>query len=253
VSLLDHALEPGSLSAVFQPVVDLGAASPSVYYVEGLVRGPKGTNLERPDVLFCYARRRGAEASMDRAAVRAILTAAESLPEDAAIGLNVHASSLAADLELLPHLVAVAREHGIALDRLLVEILEHGLPWDFGALRRTLAALRDLGVRIALDDIGTGQSNFLMMTLECRPDVLKVDRYLVGTCDHDPDRAQVLRHLARLADSFGARVVAEGVETGAELLAVRAAGIHLAQGYVFGRPQPAGASPAQDAREACCF
>jgi EAL domain-containing protein (putative c-di-GMP-specific phosphodiesterase class I) len=63
----------------------------------------------------------------------------------------------------------------------------------------------------------------------------------------------VLRHLARLADSFGARVVAEGVETGAELLAVRAAGIHLAQGYVFGRPRPAGASPAQDAREACCF
>ncbi len=191
---------------------------------------------------------------MDRAAVRAILTAAESLPEGAGIGLNLHASTLAADLELLPFLAEVAREHGIALERLFVEILEHGLPWDFGALRRTLAALRDLGVRIALDDIGTGQSNFLMMTLECRPDVLKIDRYLVGACDHDPDRAQVLSLLARLADSFGARVVAEGVETGGELLAVRAAGIRLAQGYVFGRPRPAeGRNAMSRAREACCF
>ena len=73
-------------------------------------------------------------------------------------------------------------------------------------------------------------------------------------CDHDPERGQVLRLLAQLADSFGARLVAEGVETGAELLAVRAAGIHLAQGFVFGRPRPALAGLAnRDAREACCF
>ena len=104
--------------------------------------------------------------------------------------------------------------------------------------RAALKALRALGARIALDDVGLGHSNF-MMILECMPDYLKVDRYLVAGCHHDFHRRAMLASIAQLARPFGARVVAEGVEEAADLAVLKRMGITLIQGYLFGRPMPA--------------
>src|SRR4029078_5139565 len=143
------------------------------------------------------------------------------------------------DSGFVDFLAGEARSQGIEADRLVIEIVEHAPAWDIEACRPALAALRDHGASIALDDVGLGHSNF-MMILECRPDYFKVDRYFVDGCHQDSHRRAVLASVARLARPFHARVVAEGVEDPADLTALARLGITLVQGHVFGLPAPVG-------------
>jgi EAL domain-containing protein (putative c-di-GMP-specific phosphodiesterase class I) len=103
------------------------------------------------------------------------------------------------------------------------------------SFRRTLAQLREAGLLIALDDVGLGQSNYKMI-LDVRPDIYKLDRYLVEGAWNDPYRQVILDSLARMVRRLEAKAVAEGVEDAHELVAVEAAGIDLVQGFLFARP-----------------
>jgi len=121
--------------------------------------------------------------------------------------------------------------------RLVVEIVEHAPVWDVEAFRNVLGGLRAIGARVALDDVGLGHSNYLMI-LECRPDYFKIDRHFVHGAHADFYRQAVLRSVAQVAVPFGAQVVAEGVEAPEDLAAVRAAGIALAQGWLLCGARP---------------
>jgi EAL domain-containing protein (putative c-di-GMP-specific phosphodiesterase class I) len=234
--VIDRILEPGALSARFQAVHELHGSAIRPHYMEGLIRGPKGSSVESPDILFAYARRKGREAEVDRACIETVLQAARALPAGLDLGLNVHASTLAGDAEFGVFLGDAANRNGVDVERLVIEIVEHAPPWDVAAFRNALAGLRDIGARIALDDVGLGHSNFLMI-LECRPEYFKIDRYFVHGARTDFYRQAVLGSVVHLAKPFGARVVAEGVEDEDDLAAVRAAGIDLVQGWMFGMPQ----------------
>ena len=93
----------------------------------------------------------------------------------------------------------------------MVEIVEHAPPLDVPGFRRALAELREAGLTIALDDVGLGQSNYKMI-LDVRPDIYKLDRYLVAGAWNDPYRQVILDSLARMVRRLEARAVAEGVE-----------------------------------------
>jgi EAL domain-containing protein (putative c-di-GMP-specific phosphodiesterase class I) len=234
-TLLDRVLEPGRLSSVFQPILEVGACGTSVHAFECLTRGPAGTNLESPDVLFEYARRKHAELSVDHACVETALRSARSLPASARLSVNVHASTLSRDHEFSVFLGDMAEVCGISLDRLVVEVVEHVSPWDRPSFLNALEGLRAIGVSIALDDIGLGQSNYQMI-LDTHPDYFKIDGYFVKGCRSDFYRQAVLESVAGLAARFGARVVAESIEDEADLAVVTRLGIDLVQGWLFGRP-----------------
>lgn len=236
-TLLDTLLEPGQLSVVFQPIFEVGAAQPKLHGLECLIRGPRGTNAERPAVLFEYVRRKRAEAAIDRACVAAALSEAARLPGMPSLNLNVHASTLARDFGFPGFLLERAAQAGIAPERLVVEIVEHAPPLDVPAFRRALELMRESSLTIALDDVGLGQSNYKMI-LDVRPDIYKLDRYLVAGAWNDPYRQVILDSLARMVRRLEARAVAEGVEDQNELVAVQAAGIDLVQGFLFARPLP---------------
>ena len=236
--LIDHVLEQRPLSTLFQPVLESLRPEAPPHYLEARVRGPGDSVSESPEVLVEYARRKQRSSELDRACTEVILEAARELPAGTRIGLNLHASTLSLDLEYLNILGDAATANGIEADRLVIEIVEHAPPWDAGAFRTALEGLRALGCRIALDDIGLGQSNYRMI-LDCRPDYFKIDRYFVAGASTDFHRQAVLASVAQLARPFGAQVVAEGVESHEDLMAARAAGIGLVQGYHFGRPKPA--------------
>jgi EAL domain-containing protein (putative c-di-GMP-specific phosphodiesterase class I) len=236
-SLLDILLEPGRLSVVFQPIFEVGVASPQLHALECLIRGPAGTNAERPAVLFEYVRRKRAEAAVDRACVATALAEAGRLPGRPRVSVNVHASTLGRDLGFPAYLLDQAAAAGIEGHRLVVEIVEHAPPLDVPSFRRALERLRAAGVSIALDDVGLGQSNYKMI-LDVRPDIYKLDRYLVAGAWSDPYRQVILDSLARMVRRLEARAVAEGVEDAHELVAVEAAGIDLVQGFFFARPMP---------------
>jgi EAL domain-containing protein (putative c-di-GMP-specific phosphodiesterase class I) len=236
---MDRILEPGALSVRFQPVYEVHEHVMLGHYIECLIRGPKGTTVESPEILFEYARKKNRESEVDRRCVSMILDASKALPAHIRFGLNVHASTLALDSGFTEFLAVELSRVGIEADRLVLEIVEHAPPWDVEAFRLALDVLRDMGASIALDDVGLGHSNF-MMILECRPNYFKIDRYFVRGARTDIYRQAVLASVAQLALPFAARVVAEGVETEADLEAVRQAGINLVQGYLFGKPDALG-------------
>ena len=234
-TLLDTLVESGRLSVVFQPIFDVAVSNPHLHALECLIRGPRGTNAERPAVLFEYVRRKRAEALVDRACVTAALAEAANLETRPLLSVNVHASTLGRDTGFPSFLLDRAAAARIDPRRLIVEIVEHSPPMDVPSFRGALAALREAGVAIALDDVGLGQSNYKMI-LDVRPDIYKLDRYLVCNAWNDPYRQVILDSLARMVRRLEARAVAEGVETAQELVAVEAAGIDLVQGFYLARP-----------------
>ena len=237
-SLMERVIEPGAISALFQPILDIRGGVPRTTAVEGLARGPQGSTLESPDILFEFARRKNEESIVDRAAIASILREACKLPTDLALHLNVHASTLGRDGRFVEFLRKTSSSHGIELSRLMLEIVEHS---NFVEEENFLAALADLraaGCGIALDDVGVGTSNFRMMLI-ARPTMLKIDRYLVSGVARDSYQQATMRAIRLLADQVHADLVAEGVECEEDLKALCTLGIEYAQGFLFSRPRTA--------------
>jgi EAL domain-containing protein (putative c-di-GMP-specific phosphodiesterase class I) len=235
-TLLDTILDPGRLSVVFQPIFEVTGTTPQLFALECLIRGPRETNVERPMVLFEYVRRKRAEAAVDRVCSETALVAAGLLPlRPPRLSLNVHASTLGRDAGFSAFLLEKAAAAGITPSTLIVEIVEHSPAVDVPSFRNALAALREAGVAIALDDVGLGESNYKMI-LDVRPQIYKLDGYLVSGAWSDPYKQVILDSLARMVRRLEARAVAEGVETARELVAVEAAGIDLIQGFLYSQP-----------------
>lgn len=122
------------------------------------------------------------------------------------------------------------------LRRVVVEITEHEQVDDYDTLRAALAPLRARGMRVAVDDAGAGFST-MRHVLALVPDLIKLDISLVSGIDGDPARYALAAALTGFARGTGAEIVAEGVETSAELGCLRALGVSYGQGYLFGAPR----------------
>jgi EAL domain-containing protein (putative c-di-GMP-specific phosphodiesterase class I) len=103
-------------------------------------------------------------------------------------------------------------------------------------VRKTLEALRALGISIAIDDFGTGYSALSYLT-RFSMDVLKIDRSFINGIDTDPRKAGLVNAFIAVGKTLGMEIVAEGVETAAQAAVLELLGCELAQGYLFGRPQ----------------
>ncbi len=237
-SLMERVIEPGAITALFQPILGISDDEPRIVAVEGLARGPKGSTLESPDILFEFARRKNEESIVDRAAISSILREARKLPTDLALHLNVHASTLGRDGRFVEFLRKTSSSVGIDLRRLTLEIVEHSNFIEEENFLAALAELRTSGISVALDDVGVGTSNFRMMLIT-RPTMLKIDRYLVSGVSRDTYQQATMRAIRLLADQVHAELVAEGVDNQEDLRTLRTLGIEYAQGFLFSRPRTA--------------
>ena len=239
VTLLDRALEPGALRTLYQPIFDVSGPRPVMRAVEALTRGPAGTNVESADVLFAYARRKLAEAELDRAAITAALENAGGLAASHLdLHLNVHASTLDADPAFTDFLLDACARHRLPPLRVALEVVEQADPLPGEGFTAAVAILRRHGFTIALDDVGLGRSNFMMLYLT-RASVLKADRFFVQGVHGDPLRRAVVAAVQRLAEELDAHVVAEGVERPEDLAVPREIGVREVQGYLLARPTTA--------------
>jgi EAL domain-containing protein (putative c-di-GMP-specific phosphodiesterase class I) len=161
-------------------------------------------------------------------------------------GLSVAVNLAPAQLEdgRLPEMIAdVLKTTGLPPHRLELEVTETVLLANGDAALGQLLALRDAGVRIAMDDFGTGHSS--LTQLRVFPfDRLKIDRSFVKDLPLGGDAQAIVRAVTGLGHSLGIQVIAEGVETDAQLQQVLAEGCDAAQGYLFGRPVPGNEVPA---------
>ncbi len=121
------------------------------------------------------------------------------------------------------------------LTGLVVEITEHERVLNYPRLAARLAGLRGRGAKIAVDDMGAGHAS-LSHLIELKPDFIKLDRKLVTGLDLEPGKHALVRNMLRLSHDLGASLIAEGIETMGELMALRELGVPLGQGYFLGRP-----------------
>ena len=218
--------DPDDLTLVFQPIVDLAAARVVGY--EALSRFP-GT--ASPEVWFAAAHDAGLGPELEALALHKALAARADLPPDTFLTVNVS-----------PHLLGTAPVRA-ALDsvddlRLVVlELTEHAVVEDIPSLTRQLDVLRSRGALIALDDAGSGYSGLQVLTT-VRPQLVKLDRALVSDVDSDPARLALAEMMGEFAGRIDAWLLAEGIETPAELAAFTRLGTPLAQGWLLGRPAP---------------
>jgi EAL domain-containing protein (putative c-di-GMP-specific phosphodiesterase class I) len=128
---------------------------------------------------------------------------------------------------------------GADAHRIVVEITEHEPVEDYDRLTAALERLRAAGVRVAIDDAGAGFAS-LRHTLRLRPDIVKIDISIVRDLDRDRGKRALASALARFADEMGMAVVAEGIESRAELEALLELGVVMGQGFHLAEPGPLG-------------
>jgi diguanylate cyclase (GGDEF)-like protein len=233
---LDRVLS-GGVRSVFQPIVELDSGSVVAY--EALARGPEGP-LERPDEMFAAARAAGRLHELDEACRAAAFrgAVAHGLLAPTTVFVNVEPEVL--DTAPLADLLAIAATAPRDL-RVVLEVTERALAARPAELLRTVERVRRLGWGIALDDVGADPMSLSFMPL-LRPDVVKLDLRLVQGRP-GPEVAQVMNAVNAYAESTGALILAEGIETEAHLAAALSLGACLGQGWFFGRPAP---GPATD-------
>ena len=219
-------LAQGGPTVVLQPIVDL--ATGDRIGAEALSRFP-GEWGKAPDICFAEAHSIG---EGDRLELLALERAAEHLGRVSGyVAMNISPSTV-----LTPDAAALLTR--LPLDRVLLELSEHDRVDDYDALAAVLAPLRARGMRLAIDDVGAGFSSLRHIVLTA-PDVLKFDRSIVDGVSADPVLTTLVRSLVDFGRAVGARVVAEGVESGVDAAALLALGVDYGQGWHFGRPGPA--------------
>ena len=139
--------------------------------------------------------------------------------------------------EFSQRFTAVLEDAGVAPATIAVEITENGPLTDAGAEKANIDALKRLGVRIAIDDFGSGNAS-LSYLRRTSFDILKIDRSYVENVDNSRFDALMIASICRIARAANMTVVAEGIETEAQLHAVTHAGVTALQGFLLGRPQP---------------
>ncbi|RYG68244.1 EAL domain-containing protein, partial [bacterium] len=173
--------------------------------------------------------------------LRTACLAAAEWPGGLTVAVNVSPVQFQSDT-LLETVVSALAHASLPAERLELEITEGALLDNTSDVLRTLHALRDLGVRISMDDFGTGYSS--LSYLQKFPfSKIKIDRSFVQNADTSEQSQSILRAIAGLGSSLGMAITAEGVETDEQLQRIRTELCTHVQGYLTGRPMPAGAIP----------
>jgi EAL domain-containing protein (putative c-di-GMP-specific phosphodiesterase class I) len=227
----DYVTAERTVRSVYQPIVDLDSGAVAGW--EALARGPEGSPLERPDLLFAAADEAGRLVQLDWecrvAAVRGALDA--GIGRRRALFINVEPRALGSAAP--DHLALDWKRAAEELD-VVVEITERSLTERPAELLAAIETMRARGWRIALDDVGADTRSLALMPL-LRPDVIKLDLRLV---QEQPtlEIAAIVNAVNAESERTGAVILAEGIETHEQLATARALGARLGQGWLFARP-----------------
>jgi len=231
-SRLDQLLATGGLRSVVQPIVDLDSGS--VVAHEALLRGPRDSGWETPDALLEAARSAGRVEDLDLVSLRSGIEhiADRSPGGPTTLFLNIEPRTLT---HYLDRMLGVLAERPSSL-QIVVELTERALTAAPAVVVAGAERLRAAGCAIALDDIGAGPQALAFIPV-LRPEVVKLDMRLLRSV-RDLDTMTVAHAVRAYAESSGAEVVAEGVETETDRTRALVLGATLGQGWYFGRPDP---------------
>ncbi len=218
-------LDTDAVRMVFQPVIRLHDRHTVGF--EALARFEPAT-FAGPDKAFAAAAQSGLGVPLELLAARQALDQLSEVPADNWLAVNVSAEAL---LDGQVHDTLLAH----AGPRLMIEITEHTQVADYRTLTEALNPLRQAGIRLSVDDAGAGYAG-LHHIVALKPDLIKIDISLVRDIDTDPVKAALAKSLTDFALQTGAELIAEGIETAAELAHLTEIGVTHGQGYHLARP-----------------
>ncbi|WP_431232599.1 putative bifunctional diguanylate cyclase/phosphodiesterase [Mycolicibacterium psychrotolerans] len=237
---LRQAIDQFELTLVYQPKFDLNTAS--IVGVEALVRWPHPKRgLLSPDDFLPLVRRYGLMGSITDLVVNQALDDVVRWREDSLevpIAVNMFAPSMA-DLRLPGKFAKALSDRNLSPSQLTVEITEDLFLDHMERTKTVLNQLQEFGIRIAIDDFGSGYSALSYMR-DLTVDEVKLDRNFIAPIPADLRASAVVRAVLNLANELGLTTVAEGIETAATAEWLREHGCHIGQGYYFSPPLTAG-------------
>ena len=224
---------PLSFTMAFQPIVDVKASTTWGY--EALVRGPNGEGAgsvlsavtEENRYVFDQACR-----------VKAIELAGTHLPADvdARLSINFMPNAVYEPSACIRASLAAAARVGFNPKRLMFEFTENERISDTAHVQNIIASYKRMGFTTALDDFGAGYAGLCLLA-KFQPDLIKLDMELVRGIESSPAKQAIIRGVLDICSALGITVLAEGIETRAEMSALRSAGVSLMQGYLFSKPK----------------
>jgi EAL domain-containing protein (putative c-di-GMP-specific phosphodiesterase class I) len=231
---LTEILHRGLLVPRFQSIVSLAEAR--LFGYEATIRGPADGPLQTPLELFFAAQCQGRLVELDLHCRQEAIREFSRLRLPGRLFLNLSAATLLQPDFSPGHTLQYLDRFGLHPEEIVIELTEQHPIDDFAVVRRAVAHYRNCGFAVAIDDLGAGYAG-LRLWEELRPDYVKIDRHFIKGIDKDPVKLHFVRSMQQLAQVLGCRLIAEGVESRGELLAVSRLGVELAQGYYFARPQ----------------
>ena len=232
------------LSALLQPIIHM--ASGEIIGYEGLIRGPSDSPLHSPLNLFKAARVNNLTVQVEHLCRRVVLERFAELKLPGKLFLNVSPECFLQRDARHGETMELIRKVGLNADRVIIELTENQPTYDYDLMREAVRHYREMGFQIAIDDLGEGFSS-LRLWSELRPEYVKIDMHFIQGINNDPVKLQFVRSIQEIAEKSDTLVIAEGIETQAELLVLRDIGVAYGQGYHLGRPNanPATALPAE--------
>ncbi|MGH3135650.1 MAG: putative bifunctional diguanylate cyclase/phosphodiesterase [Gaiellaceae bacterium] len=248
---LRAAAEEGQIRLHFQPKIDLATGAIGGFEALAYWHHPTRGVLP-PGAFIPVAERTGAIRHVTRAVLQ---SAVEQLRDwsdsELTIAVNLTAIDLL-DADLSDRLTGLLSENGVSPNRLYIELTESTVMADPERARSILAAIADAGVRVSIDDFGTGHSSLAYLK-DLPVHEVKIDRSFIADMSVSRNNRMIAKATIQLVHSLGLQVVAEGVEDADVHSELRGLGCDYAQGYFYGRPQPLEAVEqllAGDARQA---
>lgn len=235
---LDEILSSGRIRTLWQPVVDL--RDRREVGREAFSRGPEGGPLADAERLVELAERTGRVLQLERLChSKALTSVGRELPAGARLFLNTSSHTLRERLGAGPDFEEEVRAAGLACGDVVIEIAERQTRDDRGRIQEAVARLRKSGFAIAIDDMGAGNSS-LQAIVDLEPEYMKFDVALVRGIDQSLIKRSLLETLVELSLKLGSRVVAEGIESEAELQTLVGMGVPLGQGNHIAPPRAVG-------------
>ncbi|MFI7601364.1 EAL domain-containing protein [Actinoplanes sp. NPDC049681] len=231
-ALISQVLAERSIHPLYQPIVDL--ASGALVGVEALARGPAGSPVEYPDMLFGAAERAGLMSQLDQLCFARAVQLARAAEGVTPPLVFINAEPGVLNNAVTPELAAeVSAERSF---RIVMELTERALGTFPASLLNIAGTVHHSGGALALDDVGADRLSMAFLPL-LEPEVVKLDMHLLRN-PHSPYTIETAAMAGAYADRTGAVVLAEGIETEADLATAKTLGARWGQGWLFGRPGP---------------
>lgn len=231
---LNILLAQQRLTPFFQPIV--ATSEQRIMGYEALIRGPENSQLHLPFYLFHTAHNCGQHIALEYLCCQLAIEHFMQQQLEGQLFINLSLSALLTPTFQTARFIELLGQYGLSPERVVLELSEAYFHEQFAPIQAILNEYRSLGIRFALDDMGSGYAGLRLWT-ELKPRFIKIDHYFCSQLEPDSTKLEMVRAIRHIAVRLNCQLIAEGVETEQDYQLLLETGVSLAQGHYFASPQ----------------